>query len=268
MDDHVATDAEERAKQRMKQEVMNRVLAGSIVSQLLSSGCDQGQVIDFATEVLHSVTERKWGPDDKVDATGQLKEIACSAEASEVPGRHVLRGERVLLVPLERRHFRHLEAWREQPHIQDTCSHLLLTELLQEVPPPDADRYDWVVETNAGSPVGLVSLFHVNRAIRKAEIAKLVGDPAALGAGYAHEATCLLLGYAFQTLGMQRVYLRTNGFNLHNIRLNEKIGFRFEGILRASEVLNQDLVDVVLMSMLGREFYRMYRVRELSSRRT
>jgi RimJ/RimL family protein N-acetyltransferase len=157
-----------------------------------------------------------------------------------------------------------LKRWCEQPHIQRTCSHKLLTELIEGSVDERDERHDFVVQDESESPVGLVSLFRINRTVRQAETAKLVGEPAALGAGYAHEATCLLLGYAFHNLDLQRVYLRTNGFNLQNIGLNEKIGFRFEGILRASDVLNQELVDVVLMSMLGREFYRRYRVRELT----
>lgn len=268
MQDQFAADSGERNQQRKKQEIINRVLAGSIVSQLLNSGCDEGQIIDFATEILERVTDRSWGPGDAGSTDGDgdgLREISFRQDVSEESVRPVLHGERVALVPLAERHVPILKRWREQSHIQGTCSHKLLTELLETDPDSWKDRYDFVVQDEADISVGLVSLFRVNRAIRQAEVAKLVGEPKALGTGYAREATCLLLGYAFHALDLQRVYLRTNGFNLQNIRLNEKIGFRFEGILRASDVLNQELVDVVLMSMLGREFYRMYRIREPSS---
>ena len=90
--------------------------------------------------------------------------------------------------------------------------------------------------------------------------------PKALGCGFAHDATCLLLAFAFETLGLQRIYLRTNGFNLKNIALNEDLGFHFEGILRASEILDGQLVDVVQMSMLADEFRHKYTIRELAAR--
>ena len=97
------------------------------------------------------------------------------------------------------------------------------------------------------------------------EIAKLLGNPDALGAGYAREASALLLAFAFERLGLERIYLRTNGFNLHNIKLNERLGFQFEGILRSSYRLNGELIDVVLMSMLAAEYYRKYGTRELTA---
>lgn len=260
MDKPLAADPHERLKQRKKQEVMNRVLAASIVTQFLDSGYDPGQVIEFAGEVLNNITQQKWGPRDEVESAGPVREIAYAEEASGVSGRPILRGRRVRLAPLAPRHRPQLEAWRDRPHLQGTYSQVLLARLLRKSRHPAPDRYDWILEEAADRPVGLMSLFHVDLAVGKAEIAKMIGEPEALGAGYAHEATCLLLVYAFRTLGLRRVYLQTNGFNLHNIRLNEKIGFRFEGILRASEILDREVVDVVLMSMLEHEFDRMYRV--------
>ena len=221
-------ETEEQSRRRKQQENINRVLAGSIVTQLLNFGCDEGQVIDFATEVLHSVTNRGWNRskgnvDKDLDAPiGNDREVAWRIGASN-DGAEIIQGPRVALSPLTPMNVVQLKAWREQPHIEHTCSHKLLTELIESHDRGGTEpRYDFVVQDPSNRPIGLVALFHVDHQVRQAEIAKLIGEPSARGSGFAQEATSLMLCYAFQILRLQRVYLRTNGFNIHNIKLNEK----------------------------------------------
>ncbi len=252
-------------KARKQREVMNRVLADSLVHQLFQSGCSEGEVINFASQILQNVTHRGFrnGEDKEQEPTTE-EPLEIRWRLENVDGqRHRIYGERVCLIPLETIHLPFLEQWREEPHIIQTCSRQLLDELIQDQLNINRTRVDFIVQNEDKEPIGLVSLFNLDPAIRQAEIAKLLGDPSAVGAGYAREATGLLLSYAFQVMNLQRVFLRTNGFNMLNIKLNEKLGFQFEGILRASELLNQELIDVVQMSMLAREYYRKYGVREL-----
>jgi RimJ/RimL family protein N-acetyltransferase len=258
-------DRDQSNKLRKQREVMNQVLANSLVHQLFQSGCSEGEVIDFASQILHTVTDRGFRNGEersREPTTEEPLEIRWRLEHLE-DDRHQIHGERVCLVPLEGSHRALLAQWQKEPHIQRTCSYQLLDELIQEQASPSRSRVDFIIHNEGKHPIGLVSLFHLDPSIRQAEIAKLLGDPEAIGSGYAHEASGLLLSYAFQVLNLQRVFLRTNGFNMLNIKLNEKLGFQFEGILRASELLNGELIDVVLMSMLAREYYRKYGVREL-----
>ena len=117
-----------------------------------------------------------------------------------------------------------------------------------------------VICDETGQGVGMVCLFGVDPAVRQAEMTKLLGSPTARGKGYATEAVKLALAYAFVELDLRRVYLRTAGFNFQNIKLNEKVGFRFEGVLRRSRLIAGEVVDVALMSILSEEFHRLYRV--------
>lgn len=54
------------------------------------------------------------------------------------------------------------------------------------------------------------------------------------GSGYATEAVRAVVQYAFEKLGMHRVFSRTDARNLRAQRLLERIGFRLEGELRES----------------------------------
>ena len=262
-------DGGDRERLRKQQEVMNRVLANTVVGQLLQSGCDTGQMIEFATEILENVTALGFGKNGSAQGAGGDTAGADAIELSlELVGNGSrvpeVRGGRVSLRPLGKGDLAHLRRWTKEPHIQRTCSHRLLKERVRDGVGGEDARHAFVIHDADARPIGLVSLFHLRSDVRQAEIAKLVGEPDALGKGFAREATSLLLAYGFHRLDLQRVYLRTAGFNMHNIKLNEALGFQFEGILRASEILNNELIDVVLMSLLRSEFDRKYacRIRE------
>ena len=82
----------------------------------------------------------------------------------------------------------------------------------------------------------------------------MIGEPGFRGKGVDREATQLILTYGFEHLGLNRIYLRTLGGSLKNIRLNERLGFRFEGVQQEAVLFNGRPADVILMSMLRDEF--------------
>jgi len=259
-----AGNGQEAQKQR---EVMGRVLADTVVRQLIEAGFSPGQLIDFASEVVRCVTERgiesNGEPTLGVPARGQaeVRPIEWLLEPAGNEGPRI-RGARVTLRALAPADRAVLEKWLRDAEIQKTFSKPLLIDLIDHLPdvPADPRRRDFVVSDESGRDVGLVCLFNIDPVVGQAEMAKLLGEPGVRGKGYAGEACRLLLAYAVDVLKLRRVYLRTAGFNLHNIKLNEKMGFRFEGILRQSEVLDDRHVHVVLMSMLAEEFGRRYRL--------
>lgn len=256
---------DEQARRVKQRETMTRVLANSLVNQLLQSGCGEGEVINLATQILHYVTSRGFGNGTQAEAAdphGEAPTVVTWRLQPASRDRHVIAGSRVSLQPLESSHLPLLKKWREDPEIRKTCSAKFLADLMGRNGRDPVDHLEFIIHDEHRRPIGLVALFHIDEDVGQAEMAKLLGEPSSRGSGYALEATGLLLAYAFRVLKLYRVYLRTKGFNLHNIQLNERLGFQFEGILRASERLQDELIDVVLMSMLAREFTARYEVRE------
>jgi RimJ/RimL family protein N-acetyltransferase len=266
-------DPREREKLRKQREIMSRVLADNIVRELIGLGCSEGEVIEFASEVLRSVNDfaQKRGrksseQNEPAESTTDIPiEVIWNIRPVDNQT-SIVEGAQVTLHPLEMQHKPLLERWRLEPRIQDAFVYPVLDEILSKPGINRRTRIDFIIQDPKGSPVGLVSLVNICRKVQQAEMAKLVGEQEALGKGYAREATCLLLTYAFREAGLERVYLRTNGFNVHNVALNEAVGFRFEGILRESQLVNGHRADVVQMSMLMREFERRYIIRQRTVR--
>ena len=98
-------------------------------------------------------------------------------------------------------------------------------------------------------PVGLMAYLDFDREQRKAELRKLIGEPEFRGRGLAKEATRLWIEYGLNTLGLKKIYLNTLNTNIRNIRLNEELGFRVEGIMRNEIYFDQNFHDVLRMGM-------------------
>jgi RimJ/RimL family protein N-acetyltransferase len=85
------------------------------------------------------------------------------------------------------------------------------------------------------------------------EVGFLVG-PDARGRGIATRAMRLLLGYAFETLGMERVQALVHSENPASRKVLERLGFRREGLLRDYRPGAAGREDRILFSLLRAEF--------------
>lgn len=106
-----------------------------------------------------------------------------------------------------------------------------------------------IVTLGDGSPVGVMAYLDYNAEQRRAELRKLIGEPAARGRGLAEEATRLWVRYGMESMGLEKIYVSTLQTHISNIRLNEAIGFRIEGILRNEVLIDGERHDVLRMGI-------------------
>jgi len=103
--------------------------------------------------------------------------------------------------------------------------------------------------------IGLTILRDINLINRSAETAIYIGDQNERSKGYSKEALKLTLNFAFNNLGLHRVFLSVREDNVAALGLYEKLGFIREGILRDSIYKNGKYISLIIMSILEGEFY-------------
>lgn len=104
---------------------------------------------------------------------------------------------------------------------------------------------------NAGQkPIGIVGFLNYNQKQHKAELRKLIGDPDYRGRGLGKKASRLWLSYGLYGLKLRKVYLYTFDSNLRNIRINEELGFRLEGVFREEHIIDGEPRDILRMSLI------------------
>ncbi len=108
-----------------------------------------------------------------------------------------------------------------------------------------------VITLGGAEPIGLMAFLDFDRAQRKAELRKLIGNARHRGKGYGKQATELWIRHGFADLGLKKIYLSTLETDVRNIRLNEELGFKVEGILRNECFFDNEYHDILRMALLA-----------------
>ena len=102
--------------------------------------------------------------------------------------------------------------------------------------------------------VGNCSFFDLDWRNRCCEIGIFIGDQEYWGRGYGTQVMRLMLKYGFNTLNLNRVYLRVYESNPRGIKCYEKAGFRHEGRLRQAIFQDGRYIDLLMMSVIRFEW--------------
>lgn len=102
--------------------------------------------------------------------------------------------------------------------------------------------------------IGAAGLSQIDYRCRRASFGISIGARDEWGKGYGTEATRLVVGYAFETLNLNRVWLHVYEYNGRGLRAYEKVGFRREGVLRQDIFRDGRYWDTITMAILREEW--------------
>ncbi len=114
----------------------------------------------------------------------------------------------------------------------------------------DARAEIGVVTLSDGTPIGAVGFLQIDHGQGRAELRKLVGEPAHRGQGLGTEAAGLWVGYGLEHLGLRKLFLYTLASNQQNVHINERLGFRVEGVLRGEVLIDGEPRDLLRMGLV------------------
>lgn len=166
-----------------------------------------------------------------------------------------IEGDTVSLYPVEeddleelRDVINHPDVWRwvstvEPKSLEDERA--FLEEIRED------DRVTFLVADDG--PVGTVELRLGARQDRSAELGIML-DPERHGEGIGTEAVELAVAYGFETLGLHRVWSRTDEGNEKMQRVFEKAGFEREGVQREQRYAAGEFHDMVIYGLLEGEW--------------
>ncbi|TDQ45895.1 GNAT family N-acetyltransferase [Actinorugispora endophytica] len=174
----------------------------------------------------------------------------------------VLSGDRVRLVPLTVEHADALHASALDPEVRRlTGRHRVPdrdeTEQWCRSRATDPDRLDLAILGRPGDRfVGDLSLMDFDPENESAAYRIALSAIEFTGQGLGQEATRLVLRYAFERVGLHRVWLQVHAFNMRAIAAYRACGFDVEGRLRDVLLWEGRRHDALLMSVLEGGFRR------------
>jgi len=102
--------------------------------------------------------------------------------------------------------------------------------------------------------IGNSGIFNLEWTNRCAEFGIFIGDKSLWNKGYGTEAVELILEHGFDTLNLNRIYLRVYSTNPRAKHSYEKAGFVPEGTLRQAVYRHGKYADIHIMSVLRSEW--------------
>lgn len=140
-------------------------------------------------------------------------------------------GERIYLRKMRIEDTDQVIAWRNAPHVME--------QFIYRTPLTRETHLEWIrTKVNTGKVqqfiicmkendkgIGSFYLRDIDPEMRTAELGIFIGEQDALGRGYGTEAVRLGVSYGFQTLQLERIFLRVYSDNKKAVRNYEKNGF-------------------------------------------
>jgi RimJ/RimL family protein N-acetyltransferase len=103
-------------------------------------------------------------------------------------------------------------------------------------------------------PIGTIGLYELELMNGSAGLGISIGDPADTGQGLGTDMLRALLGWAFDMLPLERIWLDVFDFNARAKVVYERVGFVHEGVLRHAIFREGRHADVHRMSILSAEW--------------
>lgn len=140
-------------------------------------------------------------------------------------------------------------SWQAHKSIDDTIGYLKNVVL----PDYEKESYCWFIELKeTGKVIGNISVVNLNKDKRQVELGWVLSDDY-WGRGLMPECAKIMLEYLKQ-LGFVRIEAKHNVANQKSGRVMQKIGMKFEGVLRKASFNNKgELVDSSVYSYINGE---------------
>ena len=175
----------------------------------------------------------------------------------------IIYGERVRLRAVEREDVNKFHEWVNDPEVTRGLALYLPMSFLDEenwfnlLAKRDPREKPLAIEVNKGKNwkiIGNCGVFDLDSVNRSAELGIMIRDKSEWNKGYGAEVMSLLVNHCFETLNLNRAFLKVYTENNRAVRSYEKAGFVLEGRLREAVYKFGKYDDVLIMSVLRSEW--------------
>jgi len=176
----------------------------------------------------------------------------------------MLHSTRIRLRPIEREDLPRYVVWFSDPEVRQHLARYLPLSMAgeekwfeQALTRPEDER-PLAIDLHAGEGVwrhiGGVAFQSIDWRNHSAEVGIAIGEKSLWNQGLGTDVMETLLHHGFETLNLQRIFLRVFAANLRAQRMYEKAGFVLEGRMRQAEFREGAYQDVLLYSVLRDEW--------------
>jgi len=175
----------------------------------------------------------------------------------------MLKGKRISLIPLDRKHIALFLKWFNDPDItQYLTMYKPMTRDMEEEwfnnlkHREDAVYFSILLldQEDIEKIIGNCAIHDINSKNRACSCGITIGEKEYQNKGYGTEAMEMLVEYGFNTLNMNRIELSVYDFNSRAFKTYQKVGFVEEGRKRQARYHNGKYQDEIIMAILRKNW--------------
>jgi len=118
----------------------------------------------------------------------------------------------------------------------------------------DSNQVMFGIYTNEDNNfIGIVRLMFINWVNRNTELGIFIGENEYQSKGFGKEILSLVSKYAFNTINLNKIYLKVSISNERAVNLYKSFNFEIEGVLKKHFFINNKFEDVNMMSLFKNE---------------
>ncbi len=170
----------------------------------------------------------------------------------------ILKGEKVILKPMEPKHAKVISKWYNDPKVakyQDfnfSSEEGVRKRIIKRR--KSDDNLAWTIFTKNNELIGEIKLRDISHKNKNSKIGINIGETNCWNQGYATDTLRTVCKYFFKKLKYNRIELGAFAKNIGAIKCYRKCGFKKEGIKRGSILKNNKFHDSVLMSLIKKDY--------------
>ena len=126
----------------------------------------------------------------------------------------------------------------------------------------DATRIDFIIEKPDRTPIGIADLTAISHRSRHATLSGCIAKEFRY-AGYGAITAVMIIDFAFKELNLLKISAHVFADNVVAIRLNERLGFKREGILEKECFFGGRFHDLLYMRIFRTEFYNNHKTSKI-----
>lgn len=169
----------------------------------------------------------------------------------------IIKGRQIYLRPITADDTGMTVRWRNKPAV--------VQNFIYRRPVTQKDHEEWlankvfkgfvhqfiICRNEDGAPLGSVYLQNFEEEHKRAESGIYLGEEQTYRKGIGTEAVCLIVDYAFGTLGLHKLSARVLAYNTASRRLHEKAGYAQEAYLKEELFLDGKYEDLILFGVIN-----------------
>ncbi|NLC34404.1 MAG: GNAT family N-acetyltransferase [Erysipelothrix sp.] len=122
----------------------------------------------------------------------------------------------------------------------------------------DETRFDFAICLNDHTMIGDAAIMDIDEQHHSAHFRIALTHMKHTHQGYGSKALSLILDFAFNSLKLNRLELEVFSFNTHAQNAYKKAGFHIDGILREALKVEDDYHDIIIMSILAKDYFNQH----------